>query len=640
MPYTVDSANLPDNVKELSDKKKSQWVKIWNSAYDSCIDDDGTAKECESSAFAQANGVVFDKEREMESTDIITRVLQVMVEAFTSALEKVTGKQRAWSGAASDYDSTEDYCKACLIDMNSAAGRDEKAQSHCMLPVKSSGSDSYNFEGIQAAAGGHGVTQVKKPSDVDSDDWNSAVKKAANTIISQYNANDETAPDSVYKAADKEPPKERDMGLDRVGEQIWHLVNQGDEWVWPLGPYIADDGSLYTVLAIDGKLYRASVTVVGETVTLGEREQVTELFAPIQRGLSIHRQADGSMRWIMVAATAALNRVGEIDSTELFDNMITRAAEEGYPYLTFYHLGEKFGLGSVDYLARDKYVYINSGVLDEDNALAMAIVQDAEANPDYWGGSIHYDPQGEPEQLEVAPDIFVPVYRDGTHIETSIVSEKSAASLFTLLGAQNKEVIRMDKKIKEELEKLLGDDADLWVTLADEINRRVEGMVARSEGDEPAPTGDAPPVPTDNAPPAPTGDPPPVATQATIAEQTVEIGDEALAAIVREMAKSDAFQGLEESLTTLTQAVEVLGKQLESAQAASTEGLVEARERLAALEKDDEEKQREWLADLPARRMLRVSYRPREDNAPDGPAQQANLGDVAAATLVNMPRLS
>jgi hypothetical protein len=56
MPYTLE--NLPDNVKKLSDKQRRQWMQVWNSAYARCTSDGKSKDTCESSAFAQANGVV------------------------------------------------------------------------------------------------------------------------------------------------------------------------------------------------------------------------------------------------------------------------------------------------------------------------------------------------------------------------------------------------------------------------------------------------------------------------------------------------------------------------------------------------------------------------------------------------------
>jgi hypothetical protein len=64
MPYTgPDDEKLPDNVKKLAASKRARWVEIWNSAYQDCIDNGGNGGDCEASAFAQANGVMFASEQ-------------------------------------------------------------------------------------------------------------------------------------------------------------------------------------------------------------------------------------------------------------------------------------------------------------------------------------------------------------------------------------------------------------------------------------------------------------------------------------------------------------------------------------------------------------------------------------------------
>lgn len=64
MPFSIDKPDdLPENVRNLSDKKKRQWISVWNSANKSCMAKDGADKgKCESSAFAQANSAVSEKE--------------------------------------------------------------------------------------------------------------------------------------------------------------------------------------------------------------------------------------------------------------------------------------------------------------------------------------------------------------------------------------------------------------------------------------------------------------------------------------------------------------------------------------------------------------------------------------------------
>lgn len=57
MPYKdKDDPNLPENVKKMADDQRAQWVAVFNSVIGKCTDPD--PKTCESSAFAQANGVV------------------------------------------------------------------------------------------------------------------------------------------------------------------------------------------------------------------------------------------------------------------------------------------------------------------------------------------------------------------------------------------------------------------------------------------------------------------------------------------------------------------------------------------------------------------------------------------------------
>jgi cation transport regulator ChaB len=60
MPFS-NISELPDNIKELPEKKQKQFLEVFNSALKKCEDDDGD--DCESSAFAQANGAVKDSKK-------------------------------------------------------------------------------------------------------------------------------------------------------------------------------------------------------------------------------------------------------------------------------------------------------------------------------------------------------------------------------------------------------------------------------------------------------------------------------------------------------------------------------------------------------------------------------------------------
>ena len=130
--------------------------------------------------------------------------------------------------------------------------------------------------------------------------------------------------------------------FDQVAQQLM-------EWTYaePGRPYFMtfylERGQLYGLFNDRGQLSRAALDLDsdGQTLTVGNMEPVIHEFTPISRsGFTTVRQADGRIRFFMIAGTAIINRVGEIDSTKLYDDMIRRADETGfYPKLDFYHLG-------------------------------------------------------------------------------------------------------------------------------------------------------------------------------------------------------------------------------------------------------------------------------------------------------------
>ena len=95
----------------------------------------------------------------------------------------------------SDYADADDYCDACLIDLNPSG--EEKTKERCKLPVyepKKAGG-KLNRNAVHAAAvvlaGGRGG--VKAPKD--------AKEKAARKLVKLYKELDEDPPDSLRKLA-------------------------------------------------------------------------------------------------------------------------------------------------------------------------------------------------------------------------------------------------------------------------------------------------------------------------------------------------------------------------------------------------------------------------------------------------------
>lgn len=68
MPFS--SVNeLPPHVKKMPAKKQRQWMSVFNSAFSKAIKDGRSKKDAESSAFAQASGVVKKNERGLQKFD-------------------------------------------------------------------------------------------------------------------------------------------------------------------------------------------------------------------------------------------------------------------------------------------------------------------------------------------------------------------------------------------------------------------------------------------------------------------------------------------------------------------------------------------------------------------------------------------
>lgn len=517
----------------------------------------------------------------------------------------------SWDGAASQFDTTEAYCRACLIDVNGAAGRDTKAQSHCMLPVRGPGDgmDVFVDKAVMAAAGGRGITQVKKPDDVEQGAWNSAVKAAANKIISAYGDMDRMAPASVYEAAGKEPPEERAIGMSRLYEQLMgklEEMGEEDSYPWPIDLY-HDQGRMYLITADKGKLYRYDVMMQNDEPMLGVPVEVMENHPPMgQTRTTITRRADGRYRWFSVSATSVLNRVGEIDSRELYDNFIKHAEEtREYPIRQFYHQGEKFRTGQADFLARDGNCYVTSGLFD-DSPLALAEIEARNREPSYWGESIGYLPLVEPEIMRIA-EIGIPVYTDGIHKEISTLPEREAANLFT---TTQQEVSRMmTGPAWEAFLKLWNGDeqkAREWLEQnAEATNRAIEtgGLITRQAEEQPAGEAEG--------------------------EQVLTIDDTAVAALTDSVTRSEAFTSLAEQLKQATEALVIAGEKIEALyrQVEALSG------RVAGLEQTDDKKQKQWLQDQSrrAKNQTTVTYRPREANNMDKNGAKVPFSERAAA---------
>ena len=496
----------------------------------------------------------------------------------------------SWDGSASNYADTNAYCAACLIDVNGAAGRNEKAQSHCMLPVRGpgDGADTYVRQAVYAAAGGHGISQVKKPEDVPEDDWNAAVKAAANKLITAYGQMDVQAPDAVYNLAGKEPPEEkRDMSSKQRAislADVYHQVAVGlyGDGEDPSAAYLmdlfVDDGQIVAIANRGGKLMRGVVAVEGDTAKLGSLESVEMIFTSTMRSrFMVTREANGQTRWFALVATNVLNRVGEIDSAALFKDFVRRFTDDPAArpvLLDFYHQSNLI-MGEATWLAADDHLLVASGTF-YDNELARAFVDASLAGRGAWGNSIGYLPMHEPRSMEVLPGVTIPVYEAGVLRKIAVLPEEKAASWFTTIGV---EVERdMEQNVKDALYQLFGPDkkaqADQFIAGLEQTNRSIteQGLVTR---------------------------------QALTEDKVREIAEAAVA-------KVPAVD-----LKPLTDAVALL-----------TEQNTKLVERLQALETAEQQRR----VDMPERGQANPTYRPRDQRGSGEPS----FAELADATLNQM----
>ena len=377
-----------------------------------------------------------------------------------------------------------------------------------------------------------------------------------------------TAMFSPYIEEETEP-EERAVAWQHMYEQVWTASRDSDSEVYLYEMYTDDNGGTYAIGTSEGRLFRAGVTVADGEASIGEWSPVQIQHVPVNRGLSVVRQADGRYRWAGISCTAILNKDSEIDSTTLFDRFVEHFAErsrENDPVvLDFYH--HDIFLGEVDYVARDGYTFITSGLFNDDD-LGRAAAQGLEADPEYWGQSIFYKPSAVPSLVTVGDDIQFPVWEDGELLRVALLPRDRASAWFTTINTRSMD---MDQKVKDALRRLIGDDkADALADQSDEVNARVEkgDVIAREtqvQVTEPV-VAEAEPVP----------DAEPVAPDLSEAPPDVTV--------IREMRTQQAE--VMAVLETLTLTMDAFVGDVKS--------------RLSGLEMSEQKRRDAWVSDLPA----------------------------------------
>lgn len=438
---------------------------------------------------------------------------------------------------------------------------------------------------------------------------------------------------------------ERSMSMSRLREQLWYALDEAEGgWAYPIDIFVGDNGTdIFSIVAQSGKLYHVPISVTQETITLGEWIQVKEEFVPVtQNRFFIRRQKDGLYRWTAIAATSVLNRVAQIDSVKLFDCFVQQAEKHGkYPRLDFYHYGESdpdaWEFGTADYLARDGVCYIVSGLFDEDHPLAQATIRACEAGEDEWGCSIEFYAYSEPEKILVDPEVVVPVYNEGENTRVSVVLEEDAAGLFTRIGVKEGVNRAMDKRAREALEKLYGEDTEGLETFldqfeegVDETNKRVKNdklihrttEVAEGESEEDQ------------------------EDESDEEEFETVLDESAVAAVAQQVISNPEFQTLMRSVEDIKKSVAeslvVRESDSKKIQKLETDN-AKLRTAVERLSKDEGEKKTEYLQDLPAKKRRQVmtvratETRKEADDDEDSDDILEDFEAIAQRTLDKLP---
>lgn len=457
-----------------------------------------------------------------------------------------------------------------------------------------------------------------------------AIRGAINNEIAGVDATESAAP-----APDT--PTTRALTM----EVIYNEVCEHGYEMFPSGTYLTqiylgDDGTLYALWSREARLYRTPILVANGMIEIGEQEEVRQEFTPVTRSRVVLRELpNGDVRFFLVAGTAVVNRVGEIDSTTLFDNMVKRAEElQFYPRLDAYHLGNldpAFEYGQFDFLAREGVAYLASGVMDGKHPLTRATLKLYKTNPDALGASIeYYALEDAYEDVEVG-GLTIRTYLDGVNTRISIVMESDAASWFTsmLTGDGKMQQRTLDDATKARLIKLFGDDETALNDFLDGvggIGRAVDelGLIHRDKAAGSDAGADASQEAAETV------------VSGLEATAEVELNDDTLGLIADEVVARLGDQHLK---TVNTQIAELTAavKKLTTSTAEVLRLNQDLAGRIESLEADDETKQREWVADLSPRQKISVTHRPRVERQSAEPAKPKTFADIADETLAALP---
>lgn len=200
--------------------------------------------------------------------------------------------------------------------------------------------------------------------------------------------------------------------------------------------------------------------------------------------MSVVKQSDGKLRWVMFSSTAYQDKDGEIVSQKALEEDVARMDASGdYGPLDWWHVNG-LNLGQCDYNAMDGRVLIESGTF-KNKAIGEAI----QANASKLGGSISfYHPPSEPDNSGV--------YKNIRRFARALLPIQQASNLFTRLTVKESSM-NIAKEKFDALKDLVGDSlAQELIAQSESVQKAAEaaGVKFKETSEYKAAKEDAPPA--------------------------------------------------------------------------------------------------------------------------------------------------
>jgi hypothetical protein len=434
---------------------------------------------------------------------------------------------------------------------------------------------------------------------------------------------------------------ERTIAIGQVWAQVSAHINNLDPEDWNLWHWLQDlyydEGQLFAITISAGRLYRWPVNVDGDAVAVGEPVAVVVEFAKADHGTmderrwsmvnrpssTVRQTQDG--RWVgcSILCTATINKMGILDSRQLFDSFVERFKGDGTEYVNVLHLGgARSQIGFLRHVWREEKLLVGIYEFYKDDPVAEAAARTlAEDEEGFWGGSIEFKHFGEPQLVEVAEGVKLPMTHDGQLFGYSLARNQDCAAWYTGNVVMERAMTKREREIALEL---LGDEelVDLLQERLGEANRALDGAVTRTvasgemrdaSGASGAGGGwrDASYSPPASRISPLEGDPQLAAGEAepVIYELDSEALEQIAGAVVGHRAVSGRFEQLafdfEQRVEAAVRRIDALTQELEE-RAAALDG------RLGKLEQEEQVRYRQYDLEKPKQPVVKLGVRPRD----------------------------